>query len=238
MIEQNSLVPLKHLGVIMDGNRRWARLHHKPIEYGHYIGVEKIKELVDDCLALGITELTLYTFSIDNWKRSEEEISNLFSLVTDFFERYIAEMLAKGVHFKWVGIKEKLPISVIKILGKAEEQSVDCHNLKLNLAFNYSGHVDLLEACKGVCQAFAAQQIQLEDIDQDCFQQYLLSSEVSPIDLLIRTSGELRTSDFMPYQLSYSELYFSPIYWPDYSQQELLKAIEAYRSRRRKFGGE
>ena len=235
---KQSNIPLKNLGVIMDGNRRWAKAHHKPKFYGHAQGVEKIHQLADWCLAAQIPEVTLYTFSLDNWKREKKEVEYLFSLVSDFFARYLDEMIAKGIALNWVGIPDGLPAKVVEILQICKKKSKRGKKLVINFVFNYSGHEDLVTAAHKIAQKVSKKELKLKAIDSKVLEQNLLSASVSPIDLLIRTSGEQRLSDFMPMQLGYSELYFCDIMWPDFSEQELKKALQAYAKRQRRFGGE
>ncbi|MFA7100909.1 MAG: polyprenyl diphosphate synthase [Bacilli bacterium] len=235
---KTKVIPLKHLAIIMDGNRRYAKSIHRPKEYGHYLGVNKIHDLVDWCLERNIAEVTLYTFSLDNWKREEGEVNYLFSLVSDFFKRYLEELIAKGVHLNWVGLPTGLPKEVSTILKASEKQSKKCHKLTLNLAFNYGGQKDVAIAAQRIAKKVKKGQLKLQDIDEAEVRSNLLSKKVSSIDLLIRTSGEERISDFMPLQLSYSELYFTKVYWPSFSEIDLDKAIQEYYSRQRRFGGE
>lgn len=231
-------IPLTRLGVIMDGNRRWAALRRRRKEYGHEQGVNKIRELVDWCLAYGIKEVAVYAFSLDNWKREEKEVRFLFSLVSVFFQKYLDELLAKGVKFRWVGLEDGLPSSVVSVLRESERRSRDCAKITLYFVFNYGGQEDIVVAAKRIARLARENKLQIDDIDRQVVSDNLLSREIGPLDLLIRTSGEQRTSDFTPWQLSYCELYFTPVLWPDFAESDFKAALNSYAARRRRFGGE
>lgn len=230
-------IPLNHLGIIMDGNGRWATKRNLPRSAGHKEGAFRIKDVINYALKYKISEITLYTFSTENWKRSKSEVSFLFSLVSNLFEKYIDELINNRVRVNIVGLEKNIPPKVWKTLKKAELMSKEGDLLKVNIAFNYGGTEDILHAVKSIAQKVEDGSISIDNIDAKTIEENLISKDVGPIDLLIRTSGEQRVSNFMPWQISYSEIYFIKVLWPDFSEEDFIDALEEYKRRNRRFGG-
>ncbi|MPN48373.1 Ditrans,polycis-undecaprenyl-diphosphate synthase ((2E,6E)-farnesyl-diphosphate specific) [bioreactor metagenome] len=181
--------------------------------------------------------LTVYAFSTENWKRSKSEVSFLFALVSDLFEKYIDELINNRVKVNIVGLENNVPPKVWKTLKKAELMSKEGDLLKVNIAFNYGGTEDILHAVKSIAQKVEDGSINIDNIDVKTIEKNLISKDVGPIDLLIRTSGELRISNFLLWQLAYTEMFFSDKLWPDFSESDLIDAIYSYCKRDRRFGG-
>lgn len=230
-------IPLNHLGIIMDGNGRWATKRNLPRSAGHRQGALKIKDVIGYALKYKISEITLYTFSTENWKRSKSEVSFIFSLVSDLFEGYIDELIDKKIKVNIVGSQNNVPTKVWNSLKKAEFLSKNGDQLKVNIAFNYGGQEDILYSIKSIANKIINGEIIPENIDLKLIQDNLISKDVEPIDLLIRTSGEQRISNFMPWQISYSEIYFMKVLWPDFSEDDFIETLEEYKRRNRRFGG-
>lgn len=227
----------KHLGVIMDGNGRWATKQGLTRSQGHKEGVKRIEDLLDFGLKYGIAEISLYTFSTENWNRSKQEINYLFRLVKLFFKKNMTKLKKEDVRIRIVGFEEGLPADVVEVLHKTSEMTKECQALTLNLCFNYGGHQDIAYAAKAIAHAVQQGNLALEDIQSSMISQYLKSSHVSPMDLLIRTSNEYRVSNFLPWQIAYTEFLFIETHWPDFSEVDFVQALNAYAQRVRRFGG-
>ncbi|MBI4054601.1 MAG: isoprenyl transferase [Elusimicrobia bacterium] len=232
--EEPSLDPQRlprHIAVIMDGNGRWAQERHLPRLAGHRAGVESVREAVRTCARLGIPVLTLYAFSTENWKRPPEEIQELMRLLGYVLDREVEELHANGVRLKTIGRIAELPEFVQTKLRAAAERLKDNSALLLNLALNYGGRQEILDA---VC---AARDAGLETLDEAALSRHLYTAGLPDPDLLIRTSGEMRLSNFLLWQIAYAELYVTPVHWPDFRRKDLLEAIAQYQRRCRRFGG-
>ncbi len=219
-----------HVAVIMDGNGRWAKERGLPRIYGHYEGVKRAEELVETCIEMGIMYLTLFTFSTENWKRPKEEISALFDLFESYLIKKGDELIKKGISVKFIGRRDRLPESLSTLMGDIERRSKDCNSITVSLALDYGGRDDILRAIN------KAIKMGLGRVDERAFSNLLDLSGIPDPDLLIRTAGERRLSNFLLWNLAYSELYFTETYWPDFDKKEFLKALEDYSRRIRKFG--
>ncbi len=223
---------LQHLAIIMDGNRRWAKERGKLPMQGHQAGYELLKPLGDWCLARGIKVLTVFAFSTENWKRTEEEVGYLM----DFLERALTEELHtfkdKGVKLKIIGRREGLRPSVVRAIQSAEEATKDNEKAIFVICINYGGRPEIVDACKAVVK----DGLKPEDITEEALTARMYWPEMPAPDLLIRTSGEERTSGFLTWESAYSELYWCDKHWPDFDEQELDKALEEYATRKRRFG--
>ncbi|MAI29115.1 MAG: hypothetical protein CMP38_02785 [Rickettsiales bacterium] len=231
----NSKLP-KNLGIIMDGNRRWAKLNGYPIIKGHYFGTSALKKIIKKCSSLGIKELTVFAFSTENWKRVPEEVELLIGLIERFIQSEIAELKSKNVKLIIIGDKIKFGTRLNKLFKKAEELTINNTGMKLNVALNYGGKKDILFGVKNIFKDIKTGKINEDDINEILFKDYLLSSDVGDIDLLIRTSGEQRISNFLLWQIAYTEFYFTDTLWPDFNENELEKALIKYEYRDRRFG--
>jgi len=223
----------RHIAVIMDGNGRWAKKRGQPRSEGHKAGVEAARNVVTRCRELGIEHLTLYTFSKENWRRPREEIDVLFDLLTRFIRGEQQRLVRESIRLNVLGEPEGLPPGVRQILQRVCNKTSGGDRMCLNLALNYSGREEILAACRRI----AREGIDPERIDEGLFCGYLSTRDIPDPDLIIRTSGECRLSNFLLFQSAYSEFYFSDTLWPDYGAADLDAALEDFRSRRRRFGG-
>lgn len=227
----------KHVAIIMDGNGRWAKQRGKRRFFGHQAGAKALKQTVKNVFSLNIPYLSLYAFSVDNWKREEEEVSSLMKLIGTFYKREFKNFKKQQIRILHSGIYDKLPQKNIDILKTIEEETKDFKGKTLNLCLNYGGRTEIVEAVKKIIPLVQKGDLKLEDLSLDNFNNYLFHPEVPDVDLMIRTSGEQRISDFLLWQSAYSEFYFTDILWPDFGEEELYKAIYTYQNRERRFGG-
>lgn len=226
-----------HIAIIMDGNGRWAKSRFMPRTYGHKVGVETIRKVVKECSRLGVKYLTLYAFSTENWKRPKDEVSTLMGLLVKYLRNELEELHKNNVKILTIGDISKLPQACIEELDHAKEKTKDNRGLVMSLALNYGGRNDLVNAVKNISQEVVDGKILVEDIGDDLISSHLSTKESPDPDLVVRTSGEQRLSNFLLWELAYSEFYFADIHWPDFDEKELQKAIFAYQSRDRRFGG-
>lgn len=233
-IDKNKLP--KHIAIIMDGNGRWAKKKLLNRISGHIKGVDAVREVVTTCRELGIKVLTLYAFSIENWKRPQEEVNALMELLNSYLIKEVDEMLKNNIRLMAIGRLEDLPPNVLKTLLDTIKRTERCDGMILNLALSYSGRSEIIHAIKGILSDFKDGKVSLNDITPENFSNYLWTHGLPDPDLLIRTSGELRISNFLLWQLAYTELYVTETLWPDFNREELLKAIADFQSRERRFG--
>ena len=226
---------LKHLAIIMDGNGRWAKRNNLPRTAGHYKGVETIRNITIHANKLGIKCLTVYAFSTENWKRSQEEVSYIMSLPKVFVDSYLKELMENNVRLMMIGEKDRLPAETRKILEYAIDKTKNNTGLILNFAVNYGGRDEIVRACKKYAQDYKEGKV--NDLDEETFKNYLYTKDLPEVDLLIRTSYELRVSNYLLYQIAYSEFIFTETLWPDFTPEELDKCIAEYENRKRNFGG-
>ena len=226
----------RHIAIIMDGNGRWAKQHKLATALGHRKGVESLREIIRYSSDVGIAVLSLYAFSTENWKRSPEEVSALMGLILDFFHSEIDELDAKDVRIRLLGDVDGLPEKQARTVRSAQERTQDNNGLQLNIALNYGGQAEILRAVTALCEKAIKGDIKCQDIDDALFQQELYTAGQPMVDLLIRTSGEMRISNFLLWQAAYTELYFSDRLWPDFDEAALDEAIAAYGARERRFG--
>ncbi|MGI5949364.1 isoprenyl transferase [Peptoniphilus sp.] len=227
----------RHIGIIMDGNGRWAKKRSMPRSYGHKAGSDKVIEVVESCYNLGVEALTLYAFSTENWKRPSEEISKLMDLLIFYVKTQLAKIKKNNIKINVLGDYSKFPDRVVKEITKALKETASNDKMILNIALNYGGQQEIVRATKNIYKDIENGKITLDDVDINSFKNYLYTCESPDLDLLIRPSGELRVSNFLLYQLAYSEFYFSNVLWPDFDENELCKAIYSFQSRDRRFGG-
>lgn len=227
----------EHIAIIMDGNRRWAREHNLEIKEGHKKGAENLERLAKYCNNIGIKYLTVYAFSTENWKRSKEEVGALMILLQNYLNDFAKRADTENIKIKVLGDISVLSKGMQNSINKAIKRTKENTGLTLNIAFNYGGRAEITYALKQISEEIKNNNIKIEDINEELISSYLYTKGQPDPDLLIRTSGELRTSNFLPWQLAYTEFYFDDKYWPDFSEEDLLKAIENYKVRNRKFGG-
>ncbi len=225
-----------HVGIIMDGNGRWATKRGLPRSAGHKAGVETVKKLCLHMADVGVKYASLYAFSTENFKRSVEEVNYLMDLFMIAFNRELKALLDRGVKVVFSGRREPLPEKVLKAMDKIVEDTKDFDGLTLNICLNYGSHAEIVDTTKKLCEMYKNGDIDLDDITPE-FIQHNLYQDLPPLDFVIRTSGELRVSNFMMYQASYAEFYFPEVLFPDFDEKEFDKAIEAFNNRNRRFGG-
>ena len=225
-----------HIALIIDGNGRWAKKRGLPRTVGHSSGMKRIKEIIDESLCLGINILTVFAFSTENWNRPRKEIAALFSYMSNFLDDYKKDMDKKKIKFNVIGRRDRIDQKFIKKIEKIEDQTKLNKNFILNIALDYGGRWDIVEAAKKILQDYSNQVISKDDLDEDLFSKYISLSEIPDPDLLIRTSGEERVSNFLIWNLAYSEFYFTPTLWPDFDKDALREAVEEYSKRNRRFG--
>ncbi|MFB3829388.1 MAG: isoprenyl transferase [Bryobacteraceae bacterium] len=227
-----------HIAVIMDGNGRWAKRRHMPRVAGHKAGVGPVRSTVETCARLGVRDLTLYAFSCENWKRPPAEVETLWHLLRYYLRRELPQMQQTGVRMRAIGRLEELPREVRDELLATEEATRANTGLRVNLAINYSGRAELVDAVNALIrEAREAGRLDQLRVDEACIRRHLYAPDAGDPDLLIRTSGELRVSNFLLWQIAYSELYVTETLWPDFGRTELLTAILAYQKRERRYGG-
>ncbi|MCG2712202.1 MAG: isoprenyl transferase [Candidatus Omnitrophica bacterium] len=232
-----SLQVPEHIAIIMDGNGRWAKAKKLPRIAGHRKGAEVVKSIVKCCDDLGVGFLTLYTFSTENWKRPEKEINFLMGLLSWFLEKEISNLKKNNARFLTIGNIEKLPKKAREVIARAKEQTKSNTGLNLILALNYGARFEIIEAVKSICGDIKDKRLYAAELNEEIFSGYLNTAGIPDPDLLIRTSGEMRLSNFLLWQLSYSELYVTDKLWPDFNEAELKKAIDIFQERKRRFGG-
>jgi undecaprenyl diphosphate synthase len=226
-----------HIAIIMDGNGRWAKKRNMPRTYGHKKGSENLKDIAIACKDLGIKALSVYAFSTENWKRPKAEIDYLMSLPKEFEETFKGKFEEHDIRVIFSGRKDRFPSHVQDLIKRVTEKTKDRHTMTLNICFDYGSHTEILEAVKKISQEYKNDEITLDDITVETMNQHLYTKDLPPLDLLIRTSGEERISNFLLWQLAYSELYFTNVHWPAFSKKQLIKAIDHFQQRNRRFGG-
>lgn len=227
----------RHIAMIMDGNGRWAKQRALPRTAGHRAGMETLETIIRACDELGIETLTVYAFSTENWARPKEEVTMLMNLLVEYFEKKIDELDRNGVCIRILGFEEQTPSRVREVMERACVRTRDNTGLKFNIAFNYGGRGEIVQAAKRFALDVAKGDVQAEALDEEGFGRYLFTAGLPEPDLLIRTSGEQRLSNFLLYQLAYAEFVFTDVYWPDYTKEEFFRSIAIYQSRSRRFGG-
>ncbi|MEI6650985.1 MAG: isoprenyl transferase [Chlorobiaceae bacterium] len=225
-----------HIAIIMDGNGRWARLKGKTRIDGHAAGVESVRDVVESCSQLGVKYLTLFTFSTENWKRPEKEISALMQLLVKVIGRESRKLHDNNIRLNVIGEMDLLPKEVSAVLKKTMELTKNNNKLVLTIALSYSGQWDIMQACKAIAFDVKAGLINPEAVDEQLLASYLATASIPDPELLIRTSGEFRISNFLLWQSAYSEIYFTNTYWPDFRRSQLYDAIREFQSRERRFG--
>lgn len=226
-----------HVAVIMDGNGRWAQKRGLPRVAGHHSGMKNVKKITMAANAVGINVLTMYAFSTENWKRPKEEVDYLMKLPMEFFPKEIDELIANNVQIRMTGWQEGLPDYTLKAIQDAIDQTKHNTGLILNFALNYGSRREMLSGVKRLAEDVANGSLSLDSIDEALFSNYLLTHPLPDPDLLIRTSGELRISNFMLWQLAYSELWFTDLCWPEFTETHFYEAIQEYQRRARRYGG-
>lgn len=226
----------KHVAVIMDGNGRWAKERGKPRIFGHQSAIKSVREINEACAELGVSYLTLYAFSTENWKRPVDEVKGLMTLLGQTMRNEATTLMKNGIRLQVTGDVEKMPTETMKLINETIERTKEGSRMVLNLALSYSGRWEITEAARKIAQEAKAGVLDPESITEDVFSSHLATAGMPDPELLIRTSGELRISNFLLWQLAYSELYFTNKYWPDFRKEDLYEAIISFQHRERRFG--
>ncbi|WP_101772961.1 isoprenyl transferase [Peptostreptococcus faecalis] len=226
-----------HIAIIMDGNGRWAKSRFMPRTFGHKAGVETIRKVVKEASRLGIKYITLYAFSTENWKRPKEEVNTLMGLLVSYLKKELQELDENNVRIRTIGDIDGLPKVCIDELDESKEKTKNNDGLVLSLALNYGGRADIVDAVKNISNQVKDGNIEVEDIDEILISKTLSTKDIVDPDLVIRTSGEQRLSNFLLWEVAYSEFYYTDVHWPDFDEKELQKAIFDYQQRDRRFGG-
>jgi undecaprenyl diphosphate synthase len=227
----------RHIAIIMDGNGRWAKQRNRPRTFGHSEGVEALRRTVEAAGELGVTYLTVFGFSTENWRRPAEEVNALFDLLRLYVARDLDRLVKEGVRVRVIGERVGLQGDIAEIIENAEARTRHNDKQNLTIAFNYGGQDEIARAARRVAHDVASGKLQPDDVTTDRFATYLDTAEIPPPDLLIRTSGETRLSNFMLWQAAYTELVFLDVLWPDFNRAALEQAIDIYNKRERRFGG-
>jgi len=227
----------EHIAIIMDGNRRWAKNNELTTKEGHKAGSKNLERIAVFCNELGIKYLTVYAFSTENWKRTQEEVSALMFILKANLDSMLRKMDLKNIKIRVIGEKENIPKDIQEKIDKLVEKTKNNTGLVLNIAFNYGGRAELTHACREIAAKVKNGEINIEDINEETITKNIYTAGQPDPDLMIRTSRELRTSNFLPWQLTYSEFYFPDKHWPEFSEEDLVEAIKAYQKRNRRFGG-
>lgn len=224
----------QHIAIIMDGNGRWAQQRGQVRSAGHVAGVETTKEIIVDCVRLGVKYLTIYAFSTENWGRPESEVSALMGLIlTELKEELFVK---NNVRMRWIGDRSRMPEQVRKHLEEMEEETKDFDTMVLTVAISYSARWELTDAVKRIAGEVKDGTLKPEDITEEVISQRLSTNYMPDPDLLIRTGGEVRISNYLLWQIAYTELYFTPVLWPDFRKEHLIEAIETYKTKQRRYG--
>jgi len=226
----------RHVAVIMDGNGRWARRRALPRQAGHQAGIKPVRATVELCAELGIETLTLFAFSSENWRRPPDEVRGLMSLFVDALEREVAELDANGIRLQFIGDLSKLNAQLRSACEAAERRTRNNRRMTLVIAVAYGGRWDIVQAARQLAARAAAGELEPAAIDESVFARELATAQCPPVDLLIRTGGEQRISNFLLWDIAYAEVFFSEVLWPDFTGQELRRALDFYAHRQRRFG--
>ncbi len=227
----------RHIGVIMDGNGRWAKKRGLPRTAGHVAGAESFKKTATFCGEIGIPCLTVYAFSTENWSRPKKEVDTLMSLFNDYIDNYYAEFADKNMQIRIIGERDRLSKKLLKRIEKLEKDTEQNTGLKLNIALNYGGRQEMVSVAQKLVRLALEGKISPEDITVDTISNNLYTKNQPDADLVIRTSCEYRTSNFLLWQAAYAEYVFTDVLWPDFSEKDIVSAIEQYQKRNRRFGG-
>ena len=227
----------QHIAIIMDGNRRWAKDRGLSTKEGHKAGSKNLETIARFCNKIGIKYLTVYAFSTENWKRTKEEVSALMFILKANLDAMLKRMDLENIRIRVIGEKENIPNDLLSRIEKLVEKTKDNTGLTLNIAFNYGGRAELVHAVKQISEKVKNGEIDINNINEDVISQNIYTAGQPDPDLMIRTSRELRTSNFLPWQLTYTEFYFPDKHWPAFTEDDLIEAIKIYQKRNRRFGG-
>ena len=226
----------RHIAVIMDGNGRWAKKNSLPRIQGHWEGVKAVDRIVSLCRKLDIEALTLYSFSDENWNRPPVEINTLMKILDQFLKKELKRMKTENIRFHTIGQGEELPLEIQELIAYTKNCTKDCDGMTLTLALSYGGRQEILKTVQQIATKILSGELRVVDIDHSVFESFLQTNSLPEPDLLIRTSGEMRISNFLLYQIAYTELYYTKVLWPEFKEDDLLHAIIDFQKRERRFG--
>ncbi len=226
----------EHVAIIMDGNGRWAKQRNLDRSMGHVEGVNTVRRITEAASELGVKYLTLYTFSTENWNRPKEEVDALMNLIVVAIERETPDLIKNNVRLTMIGDIARMPEFASERLKKCMDDTSHCNGLTLVLALSYSSRWEIVEACRAIAEKVQCGDMNVDDINDETISENLTTKNIPDPDLLIRTAGDLRISNYLLWQIAYSELYFTPVFWPDFSKEEFYEAVMEYQSRERRFG--
>lgn len=232
----NPLLLPKHIGIVMDGNGRWAVKQKLPRIKGHHRGVDRVQEICEMCGKLEIPALTLYAFSDENWRRPEDEVNGIMSLLRWYIRKERAKIIENKVQFRVIGDRQKLSTDIITLIDNLEEETKNNTGLKLSVALSYGARGEILRAVKKISRRVATGELFTDDIDERLFDTFLDTQGLPPVDMFIRTSGEFRLSNFLLWQIAYAELFFDETLWPDFTVEKFIEHLRAFCTRERRFG--
>lgn len=235
-INENGLKIPNHVAIILDGNGRWAKKRFMPRNYGHAQGSKTVEKICEEAWNMGIKYLTVYAFSTENWSRPEKEVEALMNLLRNYMKDCIARTTKNNMRVRVLGDKSKLPMDLRESIDELEKNSASNTGLNFNIALNYGSRDEIIRAVKRMTQDVVEKKVAVDDINESVLSGYLDTADIPDPDLLIRTSGEQRLSNYLLWQLAYTEFYFTDVLWPDFNRKELEKAIEYYNGRERRFG--
>lgn len=234
-LNSDTIIPA-HIAIIMDGNARWAKSKNLPLKIGHKTGSENLRKVAESCIEIGVKYLTVYAFSSENWDRPADEVEYLMKLLEEYLEKETAPLIEKDVKIIISGNLERLSHSIKSKIAAIEEKTKNNKALTLNVAFSYGSRQEIVDAAKKIALEVSQGKISVNEINEKLLSDNLYNSEIPNPDLLIRTAGDLRISNFLLWQIAYCELYFTKTYWPDFSKKELLQAISDFNKRERRYG--
>lgn len=226
----------RHIAIIMDGNGRWAQSQGKDRTFGHQSGVESVREAIKGCMEIGVKYLTLYAFSTENWNRPKEEVDFLMNLLVEAIAGETPELLKNDIRLETIGAIDELPESSFQHLMQAKKNTAHCQSLTLVLALNYGSKKELTQAVKSIAESIKNGTIKSDEIDEKCIAKHLYTKDFPDPEIMIRTSNEMRISNFLTWQLAYAELFFLPIFWPDFKREHLWECVRDFQQRERRFG--
>ena len=227
----------QHIAIIMDGNRRWAKEKGIETKLGHKAGAENLERLANFANDIGLKYLTVYAFSTENWKRTKEEVGALMVLLKSYVDKFLKRANTNNIKIRVLGDLERLDSGLRESIAEIVEKSSNNTGLTLNIAFNYGAKQEIVNATKKICEQVKNNNLTINEIDETIFEKNLYTKDIPPVDLLIRTSGEMRISNFLLWQIAYAEIIFTKVYWPDFHEKEFYEAIYEYLGRNRRFGG-
>lgn len=227
---------LRHLAIIMDGNGRWAKKRNKKVGFGHKAGAEVLMRMAKHIKELGVKELTVYAFSTENWNRPKDEVDYLMELLKSYIKNQVSEFAKDKTRVKFLGNFDKLDAELIKLINETEDKSKEFSEYSLNICLSYGGRQEIIDSIKLLQKDIFENKIKIDDLDQNVFRRYMYNPEMSDPDLIIRTGGVMRVSNFLLWQIAYSEFYSTDILWPDFTEKDLDEAIQSFKMRKRNYG--